>query len=69
MEQSLEMSLYDDLVSVVIPVYNSEKFLTESIESVLNQTYKNFQFYSSNMLHIYEYILLFRKNYFNDYLL
>jgi len=31
----------DDLVSVVIPVYNSEKFLTQSIESVLNQTYNN----------------------------
>lgn len=33
----------DDLVSVVIPVYNSEKFLTEAIESVLNQTYKNIE--------------------------
>jgi len=37
------MSLHDDLVSVVIPVYNSEKFLAESIESVLNQTYKNLE--------------------------
>ena len=37
------MSLHDDLVSVVIPVYNSEKFLAESIESVLNQTYKNIE--------------------------
>jgi len=33
----------DDLVSVVIPVYNSEKFLKESIESVLNQTYQNLE--------------------------
>lgn len=37
------MSFHDDLVSVVIPVYNSEKFLSESIESVLNQTYKNLE--------------------------
>ncbi len=28
-------------VSVVIPVYNSEKFLKQSIESVINQTYDN----------------------------
>ena len=32
-----------DKVSVVIPVYNSEKFLKESIESVLNQTYENLE--------------------------
>lgn len=32
------------LVSVVMPVYNGEKFLKESIESILNQTYKNFEF-------------------------
>ncbi len=37
------MSLHDDLVSVVIPIYNSEKFLAESIESVLNQTYENLE--------------------------
>lgn len=36
------MSL-DELVSVVIPVYNSENFLAESIESVLNQTYENLE--------------------------
>lgn len=33
----------NDLVSVVIPVYNSEKFLGETISSVLNQTYKNLE--------------------------
>ena len=31
----------NDKVSIVIPVYNSEKYLSESIESCLNQTYPN----------------------------
>lgn len=33
----------NDLVSVVIPIYNSEKFLNDSIKSVINQTYKNIE--------------------------
>lgn len=32
------------LVSVVMPVYNAGKFLEESIESILSQSYKNFEF-------------------------
>lgn len=39
----LDLNSKDDLVSVVIPVYNSEKFLKQAIESVLNQTYKNIE--------------------------
>lgn len=31
------------LVSVILPVYNGEDVLEESIKSVLNQTYKNFE--------------------------
>ncbi len=32
------------LVSVVMPVYNSEKYLPEAVQSILAQTYKNFEF-------------------------
>ncbi len=35
------MNSNDDLVSVVIPVFNSETFLEESIKSIINQTHKN----------------------------
>jgi glycosyltransferase involved in cell wall biosynthesis/precorrin-6B methylase 2 len=31
-------------ISVVMPVYNAEKYVKMAIESVLNQTYKNFEF-------------------------
>ena len=32
------------LVSVVMPVYNGERFLDQAIESILFQTYQNFEF-------------------------
>ena len=32
------------LISVVMPVYNSENFLESSIISILEQTYQNFEF-------------------------
>jgi len=32
------------MISVIMPVYNGEKYLREAIESILNQTYKNFEF-------------------------
>ncbi len=31
------------MVSIVVPVYNVEKYLKECIESILNQTYKNYE--------------------------
>lgn len=31
-------------ISVVMPVYNGEKYLKEAIESILNQSFKNFEF-------------------------
>ena len=33
-----------DKLSVIMSVYNSEENLSDSIESILNQTYKNFEF-------------------------
>mgnify|MGYP001220161347 CR=1 FL=1 len=33
----------DPIVSVVIPSYNHEKYISETIESILNQTYQNFE--------------------------
>lgn len=32
------------IVSVILPVYNGEKFLSDAIESILNQTYQNYEF-------------------------
>ena len=32
-----------DLVSIIMPVYNVEKFIAEAIESILDQTYTNFE--------------------------
>ena len=36
------------LVTVLTPVYNGEKYLTECIESVLAQTYANWEYYILN---------------------
>lgn len=38
------MSNENPLISVIMPVYNAEKYLKEAIESILSQTYKNFEF-------------------------
>jgi glycosyltransferase involved in cell wall biosynthesis len=32
------------IISVVMAVYNTKKYLKESIESILNQTFKDFEF-------------------------
>ncbi len=35
----------NDLITVIIPVYNVEKYLEKCISSILSQTYKNINFY------------------------
>jgi glycosyltransferase involved in cell wall biosynthesis len=42
--QDLKMTTTNPLISVIMPVYNGEKFVRETIDSVLNQTYQNFEF-------------------------
>ena len=38
----------NELISVVIPVFNAEKYLRETVQSVLNQTYSNFELIAVN---------------------
>ena len=33
----------DDLVSVIIPVYNCEKYVRQTLDSIINQTYRNLE--------------------------
>jgi|694.fasta_scaffold05370_11 glycosyltransferase involved in cell wall biosynthesis len=39
------METKSKILTVVLCVYNAEKYLSEAIESILNQTYKNFDFF------------------------
>ena len=32
-----------DLISIIIPYYNKKNFIKKTINSILNQTYKNFE--------------------------
>lgn len=33
----------EDLISVIVPIYNNEKYLKRCIESIINQSYKNLE--------------------------
>lgn len=37
------MREYEPKISVIIPVYNVEKYIRQCLESVINQTYKNLE--------------------------
>lgn len=37
----MEANRHNDLISVIMPCYNAEKYLTQAIESVFSQTYSN----------------------------
>lgn len=36
------------MISIILPIYNAEKYLHETIQSVLNQTYSNFELIAVN---------------------
>ena len=33
----------NSLISIIIPLYNREKLITETLNSIINQTYKNWE--------------------------
>lgn len=39
----MKLKLNRPIVSIIIPVYNSEKFIKETIESILSQNFKDFE--------------------------
>lgn len=41
--QEIPIEKQKDIISVVVPIYNIEKYLPRSIESILNQTYQNLE--------------------------
>jgi len=44
MQYNIEKEYNDILVSVIMPVFNSEKYVAEAINSILIQTHRNFEF-------------------------
>ena len=42
-ENELIKKSEDDVISIIVPVYNTEKYLEKNINSLINQTYKNIE--------------------------
>ena len=42
-EMEMKQNFYNPLVSVIIPMFNSEEYIAETLSSVLRQTYKNIE--------------------------
>ena len=38
----------EGLISIIMPVYNAEQYLADTINSVINQTYKDFELVAVN---------------------
>lgn len=34
-----------DLITIVVPVYNVEKYISDCLDSLISQTYKNYRNY------------------------
>ena len=43
MSNTLALLDHFPLVSIIVPCYNSEKFIVDSISSLVSQTYPNFE--------------------------
>ncbi len=43
MKEDIKLKIKQPIISIIVPVYNAELFLANTLESILNQTFKNFE--------------------------